>query len=231
MPEFLKYREVKKIFGWKSNFPIRDAVKKGTLERVRVNPGRNGLRITRKSVDALLATRIEEKDAQEFFGISDGRMAAMRQAKAREVSLTVISHAEPVMPAKVDNRSFAEKYLAGDATDSFGNDIHGSNRLCPETGVQTLVKPHLVDLGPPPETQTHMDPVNLPYPVENVEWKQGSPQTPAGFTRPGRPLAPGLTQAAYDQMINDWRGGQSGSEIEAKSRVDRINIHRSFPRP
>ena len=239
MPEFLKYREVKRVSVGKAIF-LSGCHHKGALKRVHVNPGRNGLRITRKSVDALLATRIEEKDAQEFFGISDGRMAAMRQAKAREVSLpyqdtpaTVISHAEPVMPAKVDNRSFAEKCLAGDATDSFGNDVHGSNRLCPETGVQTLVKPSMVDQGPPQDTQSHMNSVNLPYPVEDAEWKQGTPKAPEGFTSSGKPLAPGLTQAAYDQMINDWHrsgGRRSESEMEARSRVDRMNIHRSFPR-
>lgn len=82
--ENYKYKDVKKIFGWKSNFPVWDAVKKGTLERVRVNLSRNGLRITRASVEKLQADLAEQKITQQEFDIKPGQWAAWKQAKAFE---------------------------------------------------------------------------------------------------------------------------------------------------
>jgi hypothetical protein len=139
-------------------------------------------------------------------------------------------------PAKEsrDIRTWAEKYKDGDAADSCGNRIDGTNERFITEGTQTLLGPtSAIDHGPPVDTQAHMDnrllgthdtlgnPVSAPTPVA------------AGYTRSGSALADGLSQEAYDAMLQGWRrsgGGRSMSEQELAIRRSREAINRSFPR-
>jgi len=136
----------------------------------------------------------------------------------------------PSRPESKDIRTWAEKYKDGDATDSTGNKIDGTNARFSE--LTTYLGPVEID-HTPVDTQAHMDERlcgthdTLGNPIVMT------PALTAGFTRSGEPLAHGLSQDAYDAMMNDWRrsgGGRSEAEQEIASRRAVSNIRRSFPR-
>lgn len=83
-PNLLRYREVKKITSWKSNGTIRRLVNEGKLERRRVAPHVQGLRITRQSLTAYLASLNDEDEARKVLGKTPGEWKALKEAKARE---------------------------------------------------------------------------------------------------------------------------------------------------
>jgi len=50
-----------------------------------------------------------------------------------------------------------------------------------------------------------------------------------GFTRRGEPLADGLSQEAYDEMMHSWHGGRSQAEIEIAERRAKDAMLGAFP--
>jgi len=156
-----------------------------------------------------------------------------------------------------DDLAFADRYKSGEATDSYGNDVNGSNKLCPESGVQCGVKARDVEQGPPKETQSHMDPallgnrdtlgnlINLDFKMgTRGYWEQSQGLEPTcGFTDRGIPLTEGkwstdgrTPQEVYDSMLRDYKkacGLPSGfdvSEMSEKIRRDRAAMRAAFPR-
>lgn len=83
-PELLRYKQVKKITGWKSSAMIRKLVNAGILKRVRVAAHTQGLRITRASLTAYLDGLNTVEETQKFFGKTEGQWKAMREVKAAE---------------------------------------------------------------------------------------------------------------------------------------------------
>jgi hypothetical protein len=124
--------------------------------------------------------------------------------------------------------TFAEKFKAGEATDSMGNDLFKPNPV-------SLLGPVVVDRTPPAPAQSHMDPKLLsdyvdPHHAPLVSRTINEGQ---GFTRSGEPLAHGLSQETYDGMMADWRrsgGGRSESEMEQQIRRSKAAINAAFKR-
>jgi hypothetical protein len=55
------------------------------------------------------------------------------------------------------------------------------------------------------------------------------PTASCGFTRSGEPLADGLNQKAYDEMMHSWHGGRSQAEIEIAERRAKDAMLSAFP--
>jgi len=143
---------------------------------------------------------------------------------------------------------FAEAYLSGEATDSYGNKVDGSNARCPESGAQCGVTKPAVTESAPQNTQAHMDNVNLSDrdhtgamidpsikmgTREYEEAKGRLPRTERGATRKGVSLAEGMTQAQYDAMMYTWdrtQGTPSMADQTEKILRARKNISDSFSR-
>ena len=148
MNELLTYEQVRTMFGWKSNKPIQRAIKAGTLKRVFLTQSSKTARITSASAASFLNNAAEEKAALQQFGISAGQWASLKQARAREDAFpaTVRQPRKPMPPiTETDPRKradleFARKFLAGEATDSLGNDCHGKNPFS-ESGPVSLLGP------------------------------------------------------------------------------------------
>lgn len=147
------------------------------------------------------------------------------------------------LKAEADQR-FADDFKRGEATDSIGNRIDGTNRKWPNKGAQSLIgsadmyDPADLGLGPV-DYQAHMDQAllgtndSLGNPVDS-SWKMSDPkpdQTLQGFTRGGSPLATGITQEAYNLMLKDWRRSHGGPSMgEQREAVERsiASINESF---
>lgn len=118
-----------------------------------------------------------------------------------------------------EDLAFATAYKMGQATDSFGNKIDGSNDRCPESGVQTLVPVPVREYCPPADSQAHMSEVhriNTDIPSANHS-----------------PLNPGVDEQTLNAMRVQWSGrggGRSESELEKKQRNDRFFLTMPFPR-
>lgn len=131
----------------------------------------------------------------------------------------------PLTREEMDEQ-FAADYLAGKQTDSCGNgrDVKTCSLLGP------------VDIEPsvPGDPQAHMVPALLGTNDSTgapAEVKRHSFESGEGFTRGGSPLAAGISQEAYDNMMKDWTrrgGGRSEGEQEIASRQAVDNINRSF---
>ncbi len=131
-----------------------------------------------------------------------------------------------------DSRTFAEKFLDGDAADSIGNKVDGTNDRFLTKGAQSLLGPIEPDHGPPVDTQAHMKAALLAT-NDTLGNPREATVTAEGYTRGGSPLAHGLSQETYDAMMRDWKrsgGGRSESEMEQQVRRSKSNINRSFPR-
>src|SRR5205823_2754292 len=63
----LTYKQVKEMFGWTENTSIRQAVKRGELVRVRVNPSKQGWRITADSALKRRQKKVELIETAETF--------------------------------------------------------------------------------------------------------------------------------------------------------------------
>jgi hypothetical protein len=154
----------------------------------------------------------------------------------------------PIDVKTASDLEFAERYRAGEATDSYGNDINGSNKLCPTIGAQCGVKSRDVEVSLPPDSQSHMDPAlistndTLGNPID-PEFKMGTQEyceSRAGLipttarTRDGKAmLCPGLSPESYAAMMHQWdkhNGTPSESQMAEKIRNDRAAIRRAFPR-
>jgi hypothetical protein len=147
------------------------------------------------------------------------------------------------------DREFAEKYRSGEATDSAGNKIDGTNSRWPlsdrDDGIAavTLLGPTAKEPKVKGETQNHMEPGLLSDRDENGEAIVGPVRmgcVPSfvninmmegeGFTRRGATLAKGLSQEQYDKAMHDWeRSGGGPSEQEKMVRLHRSNISAAFP--
>ncbi len=78
----LRYKEVKKALGCKTNGPIKKLVNEGKLVRVRAGNYKTQLRITKASLEAHLYECNEIEETKKQFGISDADWGArVRQAK------------------------------------------------------------------------------------------------------------------------------------------------------
>jgi len=141
-----------------------------------------------------------------------------------------------------EDLAFASKYLAGAATDSFGNKVDGTNDARTTAGVGTLVQPDVKEFQPPADSQSHINPAllssndNAGNPIEKYhkDWHGGEPSEPQGFTDKGVALCSGLSQSDYDAMMQQYRRrcpkGRSESEFETKQRRDVRTVLESFPR-
>jgi len=142
----------------------------------------------------------------------------------------------PIELKDEEDQRFAEAYRAGEATDSAGNRIDGTNKLWPNKGVQSLVGVRedydANDLGfRNVNEQSHMDQRLLGTndragnPIVDDGWKMGEPEpvkTIQGFTRSGEPLAAGLSQETYNRMMKDWRRSvREPSMSEQREAVER----------
>lgn len=136
-------------------------------------------------------------------------------------------------PSAIDRKleqdaEFAARYLAGEATDSSGNRVDGRNDMFPSKGIQSLLGPvPRQEPAKPPSGASHMDPA-----LVGGAGTLRNPQLGEGFTRHGAPLAAGLTQEAYDEMLHKWQragGKRSMSEQEEANRRSGVAIHRAFP--
>jgi hypothetical protein len=83
-PELMRYRAVRKKFGWKTNFNIRKLVDAGVFVRKRVAPHVQGLRITRESVEAYWNSLNNEEETRKFFEVSKGDWEARKAAAKRD---------------------------------------------------------------------------------------------------------------------------------------------------
>jgi hypothetical protein len=144
---------------------------------------------------------------------------------------------EAIEKKELEDLHFASRYIAGAATDSFGNTIDGNNAGCPTKGTASLVKRGPIDPVTPSETQSHMKPELLSnYNVElpHKDWHGGEPAEPQGFTNAGVALCPGISQEDYDGMMVQFLKrnpkGRSEAEYETKQRRDVRTILQSFPK-
>jgi hypothetical protein len=120
-----------------------------------------------------------------------------------------------------EDLAFATAYKMGQATDSFGNRIDGSNDLCRETGAATLVPVPVRDYAAPHRTNTQAHMSSVHYVDTDV---------PSGNDNP---LNPGVDPSTLDAMRFQFSrsvGSPSQSEMAAKAWNDRRNINASFPR-
>lgn len=136
------------------------------------------------------------------------------------------------------DRQFAQSYLSGEATDSSGNRVDGTNRKFPTVGAVSLLGPRRPPEPKKPQSGTaHMDPRLLsdsPDPTGAPPLIPRGPQeSKTGFTVHGSPLAAGISQEAYDEMTAAWRrngGGRSMGEQEMATRRSKDVIHSAFPK-
>jgi|SRR5579872_862869 len=144
----------------------------------------------------------------------------------------------PVDLKAEEDRRFADDYRAGLATDSSGNKVDGTNSRFPTYGAVPLTGPQEREPKKPQSGCSHMNPALLsdrPDPTGAAPLiPEGGVQTATtGFTQHGEPLAAGLSQEAYDEMLNAWRrngGHRSQAEIEMAERRSREAIHSAFPK-
>ncbi len=160
----------------------------------------------------------------------------------------------PIEKNQAADLAFAERYKMGDVTDSYGNDVNGSNKLCPTAGPQCGVKARDVDQSQPRETQSHMDPALLGDRdtfgrKHDTDFKMGTRsyyeqsqglEPSCGFTKSGKPLAEGswsadgrTAQEVYDSMLREHDrtcGKPSMSEQLEKILNDKARIRASFPK-
>ena len=152
----------------------------------------------------------------------------------------------PIKQKTADDLKFAEAYLSGEATDSYGNKVDGTNARCPTSGPQCGVTKPAVTESAPQDTQSHMDNVNLSdrdhtgamidpsikMGTREYEEARGRlPKTERRTTRHGVALAEGMTQAQYDAMMYTWdrtQGMPSMAEQTEKILRDKKAISDSF---
>jgi hypothetical protein len=144
---------------------------------------------------------------------------------------------EAIEKKELEDLHFASRYIAGEATDSFGNTIDATNAGCPTKGVASLVKRGPIDPVTPSETQSHMKPEllsNYKFETHHKDWHGGEPYEPEGFTNSGVALCKGINQEDYNQMMVQFLKrnpkGRSESEYETKQRRDVRTILQSFPK-
>lgn len=137
------------------------------------------------------------------------------------------------LKAEADQR-FAQDYRSGIATDSNGNRVDGTNEKFPSLGATSLLGPRRPPEPKKPQSGcSHMNPALLSDYVGPLSVSLHNPQEGSGTTQHGEPLAAGLSQEAYDEMMNAWRrngGGRSIGEQEMAVRRSQAAINRAFPR-
>jgi hypothetical protein len=122
--------------------------------------------------------------------------------------------------ARQADERFADDFRRGEATDSLGNKIDGTNKLWPNKGAQSLVgSADMYDNldGTPTETQTHMNPALI-----------GAPDA---SNTPRHSFDKGMDDAAYEQSMRDWRrrgGGLSGSQQREAVERSKAVINDAF---
>ncbi|MGA2357512.1 MAG: hypothetical protein ABSF66_00820 [Terriglobales bacterium] len=105
MDTLLTYKEVKKVFGWKSNTSIQERLEpKGLLVRVFLSRSLKSARVTAASVQKYQASLTDIKDAQTEFNVSGARWAKWAAAKKLET--------EAEVQAKADNGTPTEDFYA-----------------------------------------------------------------------------------------------------------------------
>ena len=117
-----------------------------------------------------------------------------------------------------EDRAFADRFRSGEATDSYGNDVNGGNKLCPTIGPQCGVKASDVEQGPPPDSQAHMNPVNISKPGEYA-------------CANDNPLNRGLSDTEMSAAMENWRkttgGAPSDGQVAMEMRSKAI-MHSAF---
>jgi hypothetical protein len=136
---------------------------------------------------------------------------------------------------------FADLFKRGEAADSTGNKVDGSNKRWPNKPVSLLGPTNDLDFSGPKETQSHMQPEllgtwNGPLASMSEEdiaagRKLGEPLLEGrGTTRSGAPLAAGYSQDQYNADMNSWRrhcGNRPSMGAEMENSINAINS--AFP--
>jgi hypothetical protein len=126
------------------------------------------------------------------------------------------------LPEHKDKRTFAEKFLDGDATDSVGNTVHGANDLWPTTGA-TLIGP-VTPYTPPPvnrDTTSHMD--------QNLVGRGGAGAGAGYLDSLERHRDIGnITAAQYDTLTGNAEKARRQCEQSKKEVLDRRAISEAF---
>jgi len=123
-------------------------------------------------------------------------------------------------PKKVTDYPYERPEFDPEWRDSFGhklqnNEVHRAFAPAPDS--------------PPADLQSHMNPALLG--TSNPDAPNGASSD--GYTRSGSPLASGLSQDTYNQMMADWRrahGGLSENEQRIKIENSRRLISAAFPK-
>ena len=89
MTKLLPYKAVREMFGWKSNTPIRAAIKAGLLERVSTGGGLNSWKITEDSALALQASRRHHNSTDEATYLRKAAARTEKMRSARRLPLPV----------------------------------------------------------------------------------------------------------------------------------------------
>ena len=126
----------------------------------------------------------------------------------------------PLETKQAKDLAFAERYRMGEATDSYGNDVNGSNKLCPTAGPQCGVKARDVEQGPPADSQAHMNPINI---ARSGEYACAN----------DNPLNRGLSDTEMSAAMENWRkttgGAPSDGQVAMEMRSKAI-MHSAFAR-
>ena len=143
-------------------------------------------------------------------------------AQPKVVSVTTPTEPEPELPEvekqTLADAEFAAAYKRGEATDSAGNTINGSNERFPSKGLQSLIGPLEEQPQHKPSGASHMDPTLVadttaePNPVDSDDfaelWHPGQKNRKAAMYRDARIPQP--------------------SEQQEKQHVDRAAILAAF---
>ncbi|MGA9932225.1 MAG: hypothetical protein WBQ13_14865 [Terriglobales bacterium] len=119
-PELLTYAQVRLQFGWRSNTPIKDALKAGRLTRIFLSKSVKSARITADSVAKFIGGVIEEKATVQQFNVPAGQWANWKAAKAHE------TEAAEQAKAAVDQSRVAKNIYVNEFGDQFAPSPEGS---------------------------------------------------------------------------------------------------------
>jgi hypothetical protein len=143
----------------------------------------------------------------------------------------------PLEAQQEADRRFAEAYYAGEATDSAGNFIDGTNRRFPGKGSQTLLGPVEDVPRTIADTQNHMRP-ELQGTSRTISGSDGETVAHAGSDN--HPLNSAFRtdahRKAHAESLREWNRGRSGwdalSQSEQRQAIELSNarIHRAFPK-
>ena len=185
---------------------------------------------------AALSVRLGLSDDEPEVTLPDVKFDSYDDPEPKPTSTSPIPAKKKLSPMEARaefDAIFAEQYRNGEATDSAGNRIDGTNNRWPlqdrgdDAVSVTLIGPQAKAKSEPQDGASHM------VPELRSDFRPASFNLDAnslGVTRHGSPLAPGLTQEAYDQMMVQWRGGKSEREKAEAQWAKTAGITSTWPK-